>query len=190
SALFAICVLATIGAWATPVFLRDHGAYLTSVVTQPDLSWHPDRTSREFYWYAGVLATGFLPLVLLLPAVAIDVRRHGWTVAVVTSIAMLAILMIAPKKRLHYLLPVYPFLTLAVAEAVVRFRDVRWLERLAWSLIGLSLVAGPIYYGLIQPRSAPAEDPEIEFASALLPNIEPTARVVCVDDECDAIALI
>jgi len=178
-AFFAAAILATGSVWLVPAYLHDGGQYLRGVVTQPDLELDPETRGHPFWWYVPQLVGGFLPLTLLLPVVAMDLRGRRWSVPAVIAAAMLGVLCCVAKKRVHYLLPVYPFLALAVGEAVHRFTERLAMLRWAQGLIALSLIGGPVYHGLIQPRLHPGEDPQFVFARKVLARIGPEGRVLC-----------
>ena len=163
--LFAIGFLAALSVWVVPVVARDRGAYLVSFLTQPDLTtWHLSDTFTRIHWPVMYGLVTLLPLTVFLPLVARDARRRGVGPAIAVALAMLVILTIIPKKRMHYSLPALPFLALAVAEASMREGRTRALG----IVIALSLAAGPLYYGVILPRIHPGEAVEIAAARRIL----------------------
>lgn len=177
--VFAAAILATGAVWLVPAHLHDGGEYLRGMFTQLDRDVDSDGGGHPFWWYLPKVVGGFLPLTLLLPVVAMDLRERGWSAPVVMAAAVLVVLCCVAKKRVHYLLPVYPFLALAVGEAVHRFTERLAMLRWAQALIALSLIGGPVYYGLIQPRLHPDEDPQFEFARKVLDRVGPDGRVLC-----------
>ncbi|MCX7825601.1 MAG: glycosyltransferase family 39 protein [Verrucomicrobiae bacterium] len=189
-AVFAAAALATALLWAVPVYLRDGGAYLHRVVFQPDLNIEVGTGSHSFWWYFKVLPVGWLPLTLLVPWVVMDARRRGWSAALGVAAVMFVVLCCIPKKRLHYLLPLYPLLALATIETVMRHVEQRWLLRAAQALVAVSLVSGPFYYGLIQPRHTPPEEPELAFAREVLRVVPPGAPIICFGDLGEPIAFV
>ncbi|MBI5396061.1 MAG: glycosyltransferase family 39 protein [Verrucomicrobia bacterium] len=189
-ALFAAVVMATAAVWVVPAYMHDDGAYLKSVITQPDLDLDPETRGHPFWWYLPQIVGGFLPLTLLLPLVAMDLRERRYLAAVLMATAMVVVLSCLTKKRVHYLLPVYPFLALAAAEAVHRFSERLAMLRWAQGLIALSLVGGPVYYGLIQPRLQPGEDPQFEYARKVLQCVGPEGRVLCYGTVGEAVAFL
>ncbi len=186
-ARFGLGLVAVLALWAGAVYLHDHGEYLRRVLTQPDLAWHSDDLEYPVWWYLVTLPVGFLPLTFLLPAVVRDLRARGWPEALVVALAMLALLTVIPKKRPHYVLPVYPFLTLAVAEAVTRSTSAR-LRALATALVALSIAAGPLYFGTTPPWPVPPEDRSVTTARRVLEVTPPGASVVCFGDLAAAVA--
>jgi len=189
-AVFATAALAVPLLWAVPVYLRDGGAYLHRVIFQPDLNVEVDTGSHPFWWYLKVLPGGWLPLTLTLPWVVMDARRRGWTPALRVAVVMFVVLCCIPKKRLHYLLPLYPLLALATVEAVMRHVEQRSLLRMAQALVAASLAAGPLYYGLLQPLHTPPEEPELAFARDVSRAVPPDARIICFGDLGEPIAFI
>jgi hypothetical protein len=91
---------------------------------------------------------------------------------------------------MHYQLPVYPFLALGVADAVVRFTGRRSIERTAWTLVALSLVAGPLYFGVLLPHLRPGEDPDIAAARRIVAETIPTQRIIAVGEMAETIAFV
>lgn len=186
-AVFLLITLATTAAWAAPVYLRDYGAYLHALLTQPDLGIHPDHKIRPFYYYVVPLAAGFLPLTLLLPVIVGDVRQRGWPPALKVATILFILLSILPKKRIHYALPIFPFLALVAATAIVRSQS-RGVLRLSQALIALSLAAGPFYFVVIQPRISPPRSATVTFADSIRGLIEPGRTVVATDDIVEPLA--
>jgi hypothetical protein len=174
-----VCALAVIACWAVPAFLRDGGGYLGRVVFQPDLTSGSSHHARAFYWYLGPLLATSMPFTIFLPWIVKDVRRRGWSAALLVALAMLLALSAVPGKRAHYLLPVTPFLALAMAEALVRsMADRAWLRRLAgWSVV-IGLAIAPTYYGVVSAITHPPEDGSLAFAREAIETIGPRARVV------------
>jgi 4-amino-4-deoxy-L-arabinose transferase-like glycosyltransferase len=188
--VFLILALVTLSLWAVPVYLRDDGGYLHRVIFQPDITGDSDVRSHPMYWYLTYVVTGFLPLTLLLPLVVADVRRRRYTAAAAVALVMFVLLSFVAKKRPHYLLPIYPFLALAVAEAVVNFSDRRLLWRSSQVLVACGLIGGPIYYGIIQPRMRPAEEAELSFARRVVAEARPGAKIVCAGVIAEPVAFL
>ena len=180
-------VCAATACWAVPAYLHDHGGYLRRVVQQRDLTWHPDDVTRPFYWYLSVLPQGLLPITLLVPWLARGVRRRGWSAALALSLAIFALLAIAPKKRTHYLLPLYPFAALAAAEAVVAAKNPR-LRHAATALVATGLAAGPLYFAVPAVGPVKAEDAKLAAARQVLAALEPGRTVLCFNDLAEEIA--
>ncbi|HSD10324.1 MAG TPA: glycosyltransferase family 39 protein [Candidatus Binatia bacterium] len=188
---FAVGFVAAAAVWLIPVLLLDRGAYLVSFLTQPDLTtWHLLDTFRRIHWPWMYGLVGLLPLGLFLPAVAVDARRRGLTAPLAIALAMLVVLSLIPKKRMHYQLPVYPFLALAVVDALVRSTGRRSLERAARTLVALSLVAGPLYLGVLLPRLRPGEDPDVAAARKILALTVPAEPIIAVGEFAETIAFV
>jgi 4-amino-4-deoxy-L-arabinose transferase-like glycosyltransferase len=177
-AVFGLGAATGVAIWAVPAYLRDGGAYLARVVTQPDLSLHADDVPKPPWLYALVLPVALLPLTLVVPVLVRDVRRRGPTPVLVVGLVLLALFVIAPKRRPHYLLPVYPFIALAVAEAVAR--DERpGVTRAVAVLIVVALAAFPLYQA-IGSWLAPREDSRLVTAHRVLAAVEPGKPIVCL----------
>jgi hypothetical protein len=107
------------------------------------------------------------------------------------AVAILLTFTCVPKKRDHYLLPMYPFLALAIAASIVRHSETsRLVRRAAWTLVPLSLLSFPVFFTLIQPLVHPRGDPAIRFAKESLPIIGPNGRVYCVHVNEEALAWV
>jgi 4-amino-4-deoxy-L-arabinose transferase-like glycosyltransferase len=188
--VFAIAFAAAAAIWALPVVIADRGVYLTSFLTQPDLTtWHLSDTFGRVHWPWMYGVVGLLPLALFLPVVAADAHKRGVAASLAIALGMLVVLSLIPKKRIHYQLPVYPFLALLVAEAIVRFGGKR-TERAAWVLVALSLAAGPFYYGALLPLFSPGEDPEVAVARKILAETKASERIIAVGQIAETIAFI
>ena len=169
--------------WVVPLLVNGHGDYLHRVVVQPDLSGGEVEPPHPYLY---PLLVGLLPLTVLLPLVVRDVHRRGYTAAVAIPIALLVLLVIFPKKRPHYLLPFYPFLVLAIAEAVVGAGG-RWIRRVTTGIVVASLIAGPFYYAITPPWPV-TEEPKLVMTRRVLSLVDPGRSIVCMDELGEAIA--
>jgi 4-amino-4-deoxy-L-arabinose transferase len=187
---FAAGFVAAAATWLLPVLLRDGGAYLWGFVSQPDLTtWHLADSVRRFHWPWLYGAIGLLPLAPLLPIAAGDARRRGLRPALAIALAMLVVLSIIPKKRMHYAAPVLPFLALAVAEAARRGADARaW--RAAQALAAIGLIASPLYFGIVLPVVSPGEDAENVVARRLLGRLDARSPIVCFGHMAERLAFV
>jgi 4-amino-4-deoxy-L-arabinose transferase-like glycosyltransferase len=189
--LFAIGFTAAAALWVAPVVARDGGAYLRSFLTQPDLTtWHLGDTFARIHWPWMYGLVAFLPLTVVLPRAAIDALRRGIGPALAVALAMLVVLSIIPKKRMHYQLPVLPFLALAVAEASAQDDRRSRLTNATYALVAVSLAAGPLYYGLILPRLHPGEAPELAAAKQVLAAADGAGRVACSGSMAETLAFV
>jgi 4-amino-4-deoxy-L-arabinose transferase-like glycosyltransferase len=189
-ALFALGFVAAAGTWVVPIVLRDQGAYLWSFLTQPDMTtWHLADTIRRFHWPWVYGLVEFLPLTFVLPIAALDARRRGLGAPLAIALAMLVVLSIIPKKRVHYQAPVLPFLALAVADAAARAADPRWW-RAVQGLTVLGLLAGPLYCGLVLPALRPGEDAENLVARRILEHVGPAAPIACFGEMAERLAFV
>jgi 4-amino-4-deoxy-L-arabinose transferase-like glycosyltransferase len=184
-ALFVGGAVAVVIAWALAAALVGGGDYVRRVIVQPDVTGSND--VQAWYAYLPMFVRGFLPLTLLLPVVVRGVRRRGWTPALMVSVILLVALSAVPKKRPHYLLPIYPFLALAVAESLDG--EPRWLKRAACALVAAWLAAGPLYYAIVPLWPGPTEEPKLVAGREILALVEPGRPIVCMDELAEAIAL-
>jgi 4-amino-4-deoxy-L-arabinose transferase-like glycosyltransferase len=171
--LFLASSAATLALWAIPVRLRDGGEYLHGVLTQPDLGEDLQESKHGLLWYLPPLFASFLPFSLFLPLAAVRTAgRRAFTPLAIGG-AMLLVLSIVPKKRSHYLLPIYPFLSLGVAEAVVGCARRRWIPRVAGALAAASLAGNSVYLGLLMPLFHPQEADNVALAREVVERVEP-----------------
>jgi 4-amino-4-deoxy-L-arabinose transferase-like glycosyltransferase len=188
-ALFAAGAALAVGAWVAALRWTGHADYLHRVVTQPDVSG-ADPAPGAGWTYVGAAALGFVPFTLLLPLVVRDVRRRGWTVAAALPVVLIVALSLVPKKRPHYLLPAYPFLALAIADAVSREPTSRGLRLATTALVVAALGAAPLYYAIVTSPalSARREEAKLVVARRVLDSVEPGHVVVATDELAEAIA--
>ena len=185
--LFALGLLLVMGAWAIPVYLRDNGRYLRDVLLQPDLQvTAADSDPLHRYVKAALIQT--LPISLFLPLAIRDWWRRGYSPLLAFSLAVVLIFCLIPKKRPHYLLPMYPSLAMGVVAVVVReAREKKWLRQAATITIGTSVAAVPLYFCIFHRLVTPAEDPDLQEARQLLAETPPNSRVYTLamqgDDE-------
>lgn len=189
--VFVAGLLVAAAIWAVPAYLRDQGAYLRQVVFQPDLNVASKVTPKPFYLMVGIALLHSLPLSIFLPMAIRDWRRYAYSPMLALAAAILLLFVCVPKKRDHYLLPMYPFLTLAIAASIVRHSDTnRLVRRAAWTLVPLSVLTYPVFFNVIQPMAVPEDDPEIRFARESLPIIGPKGLVYCVGVHYEALAWV
>ena len=178
---FTAALLAAACVWAVPVYLRDNGAYLHKVIFQADLNPALQDGGKPWLMYFWVMFAFSAPLCVFLPFAVFDWARGRYSAALAMAAAILIVVTLVPKKRDHYLLPLYPFLALGIAEAVQRrYAESRLVRRLAWVLIPGSVAAFPIFYAVIQPLAFRSDDAELGFARALQEIVGPRAHVFYV----------
>lgn len=174
---FAVCLFAVLAAWAVPVYLRDGGHYLSLMLHQPDLQateapWDP--LSR--YLIKGLVLT--LPMSIFIPLAVRDFQRRSFSPLLTFAFVVLAIFTMIPKKRPHYLLPMYPFLALAVTESIIhQARQTKWFRKVATIAIGGFVIGGLLYYALVEGWPNHPEDPDFQVARRLANQILPGSRV-------------
>jgi 4-amino-4-deoxy-L-arabinose transferase-like glycosyltransferase len=83
--------------------------------------------------------------------------------------AIFLVVQAIPKKRPHYLLPMYPFLALGLATTIVRHAaDSPRIRRWACVLIALGAAIVPLYFGIVSRWVEHAEDPDLHAAREIL----------------------
>ena len=173
---FAAALLAMAGAWAIPAYLRDGGRYLHDVIFQEDL----DVTRGASHWY-GLLIPAILlclPMGAFLPMAIRDLRRHGYSAPLAVAAAIFLVVQAVPKKRPHYLLPMYPFLAVGLAMTIVRHAaDSKRIRRTAYLTIAVGATLVPLYFGVIARWVEHPEDPDLRSAREILARSEPAALV-------------
>jgi 4-amino-4-deoxy-L-arabinose transferase-like glycosyltransferase len=176
--------------WVVPVVHRDGGVYLWSFLTQPDLTtWHLIDSIRRLHWPWLYGAIGLLPLAPLLPLAVRDALRQGLRPPLAIALAMLIVLSIIPKKRMHYSAPVLPFLVLAIAASVEHRGDTR-ARLAAQALVAIGLLSTLLYFALVLPRLRPGEDGENVAARRILERLDPVSPVVCFGEMAERLAFV
>ncbi|HEX7470078.1 MAG TPA: glycosyltransferase family 39 protein [Verrucomicrobiae bacterium] len=188
---FVIGMLAAMAVWVIPAYFRDQGVYLREVVFQSDLHWATKDKPKPFLLYFYVSLLFALPMSLFLPLAILDWRRHAYSPFLAMSAAILLTLTFVPKKRDHYVLPLFPFLALAIGAAIARHSAAnRLVRRSAWTLVPVSLAALPLYYVAIQPRLVPKEDPDTSFAKEVVSIVGTNGPVYCVKAHAEVLAWV
>ncbi|MBL8693623.1 MAG: glycosyltransferase family 39 protein [Planctomycetes bacterium] len=188
--LFGALVLLLPLGWALPVYLRDSGVYLKSVLFNKDLTEGAAGHSRPFYWYLGTAVSSTTPWFLLLP-VAYEELRRRFSASAVTSIAILVVLSCVPGKRLHYLLPWYPFAALAGVSAATRLSPrFPWVTKAISIGAAAALLCTSFYFGFAEKRWFSPIEPRCELARALLSQAPTNSNFICLDGASEAIALV
>ncbi|HMH49275.1 MAG TPA: glycosyltransferase family 39 protein [Candidatus Acidoferrum sp.] len=155
---FVAALFAMAAAWAVPAYLRDGGQYLQQVILQEDL----DVTKGASHWYSLITPAILLslPMGAFLPMAIRDLRRHGYSAPLACAAAIFLVVQVIPKKRPHYLLPMYPFLALALAMTIVRHAaDSTRIRRGACLAIAVGAAVVPLYFGVVARWVEHAEDP-------------------------------
>jgi 4-amino-4-deoxy-L-arabinose transferase-like glycosyltransferase len=175
--IFTAAFVLLLSLWIVPVYLRDHGVYLKSVLFQQDLVTMVSGLRRPFYWYLGPAPLYFLPWTLFIPFVAADMRRRYWS-ATYIALAILLVLSCVPGKRVNYLGPWFPFAMLAVAIAITQREHVNWLRNSSRVVLGLSLLSVPLYFGFVEPRLSGPVEPERVFAEKVMEAVPNDSSVI------------
>lgn len=184
--VFLVAFLVAVCGWLVPAWLQDGGEYVRRVLSQPDLDPDSSRSGHPFWWYIPQLLAGLVPLVFLLPWLVKDVRQRGMNGMLLLVLLMVLLLSCLTKKRIHYLLPVFPFLVMAIADAVQRFEKVQ----LARIVIGMTLFCWPMYYAYQQSRSTQNEDWEFAVAREVVQKADAGKPILCNDTIGEYIAFI
>lgn len=146
---YLLTLLATVAiclTWLTAAWHVAGTDYLRALVFQPAVTTGAAHHARPLYYYLGSIAVGALPLVFALPG---SIRR--WKdLGVGRLLVVVAILFVAlsviPGKRAHYLLPLYPFIALALAP----WWQVNALRsRVATVLVAVAVLGSPVYHGFV-----------------------------------------
>ena len=169
---FVTALLAVAAVWAVAAYVRDGGHYLHDVMSQRDL----DVTYRASAWYSLIAPALFLslPMGVFLPMAIRDLRRHGYSAPLACAAAIFLVVQAVPKKRPHYLVPMYPFLALGLAMTIVRHAaESKRIRRAAWVLIALGAAIVPLYFGVAARWLEHAEDPDLSAAREILAAVEP-----------------
>lgn len=179
---FVLGFLVAIAIWAVPAYLRDGGEYLHGVFFQPDLDVSKGgRSGKPVFYYVshGIILT--LPLSLFLPYVVMNLRRSGYSAPLAIAGAIFIVITCVPKKRPHYMLPLYPFFALGITASIFRHSITnRIVRRTAWALILSSLMIMPVYFVAIRPIVEPYKNSQIYFAKKVLEVVKPNSRIYCV----------
>lgn len=180
-ASFVLGFLTALAIWAVPAYLRDGGHYLRGVIFQPDLDVSKGGGGKSVFLYVWYAIIFTFPYSLFLPLAIRDLRRRGYSAPFAIAGAIFIVISCIPKKRQHYLVPIYPFFALGIAASLVRYRETSRLVRCVTQiLIPLSIIAIPLYFVVIQPFAQPYKNSQMFFAKEILRTIEPNSRIYCV----------
>jgi 4-amino-4-deoxy-L-arabinose transferase-like glycosyltransferase len=109
--------------WFTPYLVQSRGRFVSRVLVGHYTTWYLDGGLLPRLGQGLVLLGNFLPWTVLLAAAVLWWRRHPddrrrWVGVV--AISLTVVLALAGHQRARYLLPIYPWLALLVAEFVGR----------------------------------------------------------------------
>jgi 4-amino-4-deoxy-L-arabinose transferase-like glycosyltransferase len=151
--VFLMCAsvsLLLFGAWAVPASLATGGRLVTvgfgrEVLTRAlsPMEGHGGNLLAYLPFYPLVVAIGFAPWSLYLPAAVVDVMRRrtcqdpARAMILAWIIVPLAMFTLAATKLPHYILPIWPALALTVAATLTRTEarspgEHAWLQRGVW----------------------------------------------------------
>jgi 4-amino-4-deoxy-L-arabinose transferase-like glycosyltransferase len=122
--LAGLVVFAAVGVvWFMPYLVQSQGRFVSRVLVGHYTTWYMDGGLLPRLGQGVALLANFLPWTVMLAAAVLWWRRHPdqdrrWigTVAIVLTV----VLGLAGHQRARYLLPIYPWLALLVAEFVGR----------------------------------------------------------------------
>jgi len=173
---FAAALLGVAGLWVVPAYLQAGGHYLHDVIFQKDLNVFEHASS----WYNLIAPAIFLslPMIVFLPMAIRDWRRHGYSAPLACAAAIFVIVQAVPKKRSHYLEPMYPFLALGLAMTIVRHAaESKRTRRLAWAAMAIGLIITPLYFGVALRWIERGEDPALQVAREVLNAVKPAGQI-------------
>lgn len=179
--IFVFGFLTTMAIWAVPAYLYDHGEYLRKVIFQPDLDVRTGGSGKPFYYvWHGIVNS--VPLFFFLPLAIVDLRHRGYSAPLAIAAAIFIVISCIPKKRQHYIVPLDPFLAIGIAASIVHYsKTSKLIQRAAWVLIPLSVVAIPLYFLAVQPLVRPYKNSEMYLAQEILKVIdEPNSTIYCL----------
>ena len=176
-------------AWAVPAneatageFLnRGLGKHVGSRVLKP-MEGHGSNYLLYLFYYVPVVAIGFVPWTLQLPAALVALWRGrigdakqralllGWTIAPFCLMSLVA------TKLAHYVMPIAPALALAVAATIdaaerraLAEGEMKWLRRGVWFYgVVLALAVSALVFLSLQPVAAPIAGPVLVLAAVVL----------------------
>lgn len=141
---------------------KQGGMDLLLDVMQTEFSyfWSLEAHTHNFFYIIPLLALGFLPWIVFfffsLFGVKMEKKKVDCTgVKLFSLIAMIVLLLayaLMPVKRASYLLPVYPFITIFLAQYAIHITEYRmWCTRLFAAFLATSVLAGLLLMCFPQP---------------------------------------
>jgi hypothetical protein len=186
---FALGLVAAAAVWAVPAYLRDGGGFLKEVVLQRDL----DIAEHGSAWYGLIAPAIFLslPAGLYLPLAIRDWRRHGYSGPLACAGVIFLVVQAIPKKRRHYLVPMYPFLALGLGMTIVRHAsESTQFRRAACWVLGVGAAIVPVYFALAVPFIENAEDPDLLVARKVLAVVSPNIPIYAMTAQAEPLAWV
>jgi hypothetical protein len=187
--IFGAALLLAASVWAVPAYLRDGGKFLHEVVFQPDL----DITERPSAWYDLIAPAIFLslPVGLFVPMAVADWRKYGFPAALACAAAILLVVQAVPKKRQHYLLPMYPFLAVGLAASISRHAsESKRIRRAASAAVLMGMAVTPFYFGVAMKWTEYAEDANLQTARHILDLLQPHKPVYVLNNLAEPMAWV
>ncbi len=176
-------------AWAIPAnnatggefAARGLGKHVGGRMLQP-MEGHGGNYWLGLFFYLPVIALGFAPWILQLPAALValwngkigDAKQRalllGW------SLAPFCLMTLVATKLAHYVMPILPALALAVAAVIdaaergaLAPRELRWLARGAWIFgVVLALEVAAVIVLSLRPEAAALRGPVLALGAVIL----------------------
>ncbi len=167
-----IAFAAALALWLVPMLLAVHAsnvpeyaAYANDILVRQTAGRYTDSWDHQhaFWYYAGVIASGWLPLILALPGVlprwrdALRARDARILLPLAWVVLIIVFFSIPKGKRDVYILPALPMFALCIAPFLHDVLQRLWAKRTALALlvlIGAGFLATGLYAWLAQPPFA------------------------------------
>ncbi|TLY50264.1 MAG: glycosyltransferase family 39 protein [Gammaproteobacteria bacterium] len=168
----ALAFLAALGLWFVPLFLAvradpkpEYAAYLHDILVRQTAARYTDSWDHQhpFWYYVGVIATGWLPLLLALPWLlprwrdALRARDARLLLPLVWIVLIVLFFSLPRGKRDVYILPALPLFALAAAPFLHEIVQRVWARRTALALtclIGAGFLGAGAYFLFTHPLFA------------------------------------
>ena len=168
----ALAFLAALALWFVPLALAVHAdpkpeyaTYLHDILIRQTAARYTDSWDHQhpFWYYAGVIASGWLPLVLALPWLVPRWRdalreRDARLLLPLVWIVLIVVFFSFPRgKRDVYILPALPMLALAAAPYLSEIVQRLWARRVALAfncVIGAGFLGAGVYFLFAHPPFA------------------------------------
>lgn len=179
---WSIGLFLTLLAWAIPAYCYDQGAYLRSVIHQPDLDATASTSRNWLKQLTYYLRNGIVPSLPVILFVPLALRNRAFPRPLAVAASIFCVLTATPKQRKHYLLPALPFLALGIVPSILeRAKTQLWVRRAALILFPAFLIGQALFYSLALPLLHPADDPELAFSRQALEKVEQGGIILCTE---------
>jgi 4-amino-4-deoxy-L-arabinose transferase-like glycosyltransferase len=168
----AVAFAIALSLWLVPMLLAvsraaspDYAAYAHDILFHQTAGRYTDSWDHQqpFWYYLGVIATGWLPLTLTLPGVLPHWRerlaaRDARILLPLVWIVLIVVFFSFPHgKRDVYILPALPMFALCISPFLQSVLERLWLRRAALALVvllGVGFALTGIYFLALQPDFA------------------------------------